>query len=140
MRKMLIGLSVIASLLLFAFIGNETIVNVPTRFLMDTTQVKATIYKPSVGSHTADGFKIDKKNAGMHRLIAVSHDLKKRYPFGTRVLVLGAGELEGVYTVKDIMGKQWKNKIDILVDQDYPLVRYNKVLLIKISDEFFNQI
>ena len=46
---------------------------------------------------TASGFKLNKKNPKKHRVIAVSRDLKKKYKFGQRVRVKGAGKLDGVY-------------------------------------------
>lgn len=74
----------------------------------------------------------------MHRLIAVSRDLLKKYPFGTKVLVKGTeSQLDGIYTVSDLMAARWRNKIDILVDRKYPLVSYKSAKLIKINSEFF---
>lgn len=103
---------------------------------VDTVEVKATIYKPNVGTHTADGFKIDKKNAGLHKIIAVSRDLKKKYPFNSKVAIVGAGELDGIYTVKDLMHQKWKRKIDILVDQKHSLIKFENVQLIKLADKY----
>jgi 3D (Asp-Asp-Asp) domain-containing protein len=134
MRRTIIAISLsLMSIIMFA---TEGLKRLPERYrAVDTTEVKATIYKPNVGTHTADGFKINKKKAGEHRLIAVSWDLRKKYPFGSTVAVVGAGELDGIYTVKDLMHKKWKRKIDILVDQKHPLVKFDDVKLIKLVDD-----
>ena len=49
--------------------------------------------------------------------------------FGAKVLVEGAGELDGVWTVQDRMNKRWKNRIDFLVDYDV----YGKYYDVKIT-------
>jgi 3D (Asp-Asp-Asp) domain-containing protein len=71
---------------------------------------------------TASGFKIDSLNPEKHRIIAVSRDLKLKYKFGTKVMVKGTGTHDGIYVVRDIMNKRWRNRIDILVN---PRERYN---------------
>jgi 3D (Asp-Asp-Asp) domain-containing protein len=63
---------------------------------------------------TASGFKINPKNPKRHRIIAVSRDLKKKYKFGTRVKISGAGKYSGEYRVRDVMNKRYKKRIDIL--------------------------
>ena len=45
--------------------------------------------------------------------IAVSRDLRKKYPCGTKVKINGK-----TYTVMDTMAKRWKNKIDICYGKD----------------------
>lgn len=135
MKKSLIFMLLILTTV-FVAMKSRTEMDVPEGYLpVDTVKVKATIYKTNVGVVTADGFKIDKKYAGLHKIIAVSRDLKKKFPFGTRVLLTGAGKLDGVYTVKDVMHKKWTKKVDILVDNSYPLTKFNKINLIKLSKE-----
>ena len=48
---------------------------------------------------TASGFVIDSLHPEKHRIIAISRDLKKKYGFGTKVFVKGAGKWDGVYVV-----------------------------------------
>ena len=84
--------------------------------------VTLTTYK-SVGSETdkhpritASGFKISKKNPKKHRIMAVSRDLKKKYPFGTKLTIKNAGKFNGEYVVQDVMNKRYKKRIDILIN------------------------
>ena len=84
--------------------------------------VTLTTYK-SVGSETdshpritASGFKISKKNPKRHRIMAVSRDLKKKYPFGTKLTIKNAGKFNGEYVVQDVMNKRYKKRIDILIN------------------------
>lgn len=100
--------------------------------------VTATIYKPSMGPRTADGTRINSKNAKGLKLIAISWDLRKLYPFGTKVLITGAGHLDGIYTVRDLMHKKWSKKIDILVDPGHKLVRFTDVKIMKLPEPDVN--
>ena len=47
------------------------------------------------------------------KTIAVSRDLRKKYPCGTKVKIKGK-----TYTVMDTMHPRWKNKIDICYGKD----------------------
>lgn len=132
MKKILLVLICIIAVFYVAFASNE-IVKEKLK-TQDTTIVTATIYKPSCGTTTADGFRINKKHAGSHKLIAISWDLRKDYPFGTRVYIMNAGKLSGVYHVKDLMNKRWHKKIDILVDQNHPLCKFENVKMVRILD------
>lgn len=50
------------------------------------------------------------------RWIAVSRDLEKKgFTMGRKVIVTGAGEMDGVWTIEDRMNKRWTNRIDFLV-------------------------
>lgn len=138
MKKLLIIASIaISSVLFYSFSENNALFGINHDKLKDTTEVKATIYWGYKKLNTtADGFKFKAKDGGTHRIIAVSRDLLKLYPLGTKVIVLNAGKLDGIYTVKDKMGKQWKKKIDILVNRNYELVSFKKVQLIKVMPDF----
>ena len=81
---------------------------------------------------TASGFKINPKNPKKHRIIAVSRDLLKKLPFGTLVKVTGAGKLNGVYVVEDVMNKRYKKRIDILINPDDKHTKLKKIKLYKI--------
>lgn len=71
--------------------------------------VKLTMYHAANGKKTADGTVIT--NPAKQRICAVSRDLLKKYPFGTRLYVEGYG----IYTVHDKMGERHRNVIDLLV-------------------------
>jgi 3D (Asp-Asp-Asp) domain-containing protein len=86
--------------------------------------VTLTIYSPVVGQTdstphiTASGFEIDLDNPRKHNIIAVSRDLKSKWKFNQKVKIRKAGKYNGVYTVKDVMNKRHKKRIDILVGPD----------------------
>jgi 3D (Asp-Asp-Asp) domain-containing protein len=77
---------------------------------------------------TASGFKINPNNPKRHRIIAVSRDLKRKYKFGQKVRIEGAGKYNGIYTIRDLMHHRWKNKIDILIN---PLDNHTKLRRVK---------
>lgn len=62
---------------------------------------------------TASGFEIT--NPKKNRIIAVSHDLKKKWKWGTKVVIRGAGKYDGVYYVRDLMNKRYRKRIDVLI-------------------------
>lgn len=76
-------------------------------------------------SHTAFMFELDLSNPYRHRIIAVSRDLLDKYPKGTKVLVEGTGKYDGIYTVMDKMNKRYTKRIDILINEDMPLGKWN---------------
>jgi 3D (Asp-Asp-Asp) domain-containing protein len=102
-------------------------------------RVKATMYTvdenqtDSTPTETASGFIISETNPKKHRIIAVSHDLKKRFKYGEKVRVEGIGKRSGIYTVRDLMNKRWKKKIDILINPNEKAISYNKAKLYKIK-------
>jgi len=93
---------------------------------MYTVDPKQTDMTPLI---TASGFKIDSLYPEKQRIIAISRDLKKKYKFGTKVMVKGTGKWDGIYTVNDVMNKRWRKKIDILVN---PKFGYNSFTGVKI--------
>lgn len=75
----------------------------------------------SLPLETASGFMLDSINPKKHRIIAVSHDLKRKMKWGQKVRVTGVGKWSGDYYVRDLMNKKWYRKIDILINpQDTP--------------------
>jgi 3D (Asp-Asp-Asp) domain-containing protein len=138
-KRIIIGLIILVSFVLFGFNFNN-IMGIPSKYFGEPKIVHATIYKPYKKNNiTASGYKFKKVYDTM-KIIAVSRDLKKEYPFGTKVLVVGAGSLDGLYTVRDLMAARWKKKIDILVPRKHMNVKYDKVKIIKIDEEFFTSI
>jgi len=105
----------------------------------DVTDVIATTYTPSEKETdstpliTASGFKINPKNPKRHRIIAVSRDLKKKYKFGTRVKISGAGKYSGEYVVRDVMNKRYKKRIDILIGHNDKQTKFKNVKIRKIG-------
>lgn len=101
--------------------------------------VTLTTYAPTEGETdstphlTASGFKIDKHNPKRHRIIAVSRDLKKKWPFGTKVRIKKAGKYNGVYTVKDVMNRRYKKRIDILIGKEDKQITMRNVKITKIK-------
>ena len=77
---------------------------------------------------TADGTWIDVRNAGDYRYCALSRDLLSRwggiYSYGDMVYVQDAGHFSGFWIVKDTMHQRWKNRVDLLVDQDSGLHKF----------------
>jgi 3D (Asp-Asp-Asp) domain-containing protein len=102
-------------------------------------RVKATMYTvdekqtDSTPTETASGFIISETNPKKHRIIAVSHDLKRKFKYGEKVRVEGIGKRSGIYTVRDLMNKRWKKKIDILINPNEKAISYNKAKLYKIK-------
>jgi len=82
--------------------------------------------------HTAFMFKLDLNNPYKHRIIAVSRDLLKKYPKGTKVYIDGT-RYDGIYTVMDKMNKRYTNRIDILINGDMPIGKWDYVKIIKIK-------
>ena len=82
---------------------------------------------------TASGYKLDSLNPKKQKVIAISRDLKRKYKFGQKVRVKGAGKLDGVYTVRDVMARRWRKKIDILINPDDEGTKIKKVKLYNIK-------
>ena len=84
---------------------------------------------------TASGFKINPTNPKRHRIIAVSRDLKRKYKFGQKVRIEGAGKYNGIYVIRDLMHHRWKNKIDILINPDDKHTKLRRVKMYKVEKQ-----
>ena len=82
---------------------------------------------------TASGYKLDSINPKKQKVIAISRDLKRKYKFGQKVRVKGAGKLDGVYTVRDLMAKRWTKKIDILINPEDDCNKFRRVKLYNVA-------
>ena len=82
---------------------------------------------------TASGFKINEGNPHRHRIIAVSRDLKRKYKFGTKLRIKGAGKYDGTYTVRDVMNKRYTKRIDILVGKGDKQTKLKKIKVYKLK-------
>ena len=102
-------------------------------FTQDT--VTATTYKLTVrengpyGNSMASGYKVDKKLPGNDRVIAVSRDLLKKYPFHTDIIIKGAGKLDGKWKVEDVMNRRFKKRIDFLLNWKVKHNKFNTVII-----------
>ena len=98
--------------------------------------VTLTTYKAVMGETddtpniTASGFKIT--NPKKHRIIAVSKDLRKKWGWGTKVRVVGAGKYDGTYRVHDLMNKRYRKRIDILIGINDKQTKLKKIKVYKI--------
>jgi 3D (Asp-Asp-Asp) domain-containing protein len=109
---------------------NEEVVLVSENVTLTTysANVAETDSTPNI---TASGFKIDDENAGKHRIVAISRDLKRQgWKFNKKVKVSGAGKYNGIYTIKDLMNGRHRKRVDILIDKDD---KHTKMKNIKIT-------
>jgi 3D (Asp-Asp-Asp) domain-containing protein len=99
--------------------------------------VTATTYKLTkaengpYGNHMASGYKVSYKYPGSNRVIAVSPDMLKKYPFHTSVLIEGAGKLDGRWIVEDVMNKRFTKRIDFLIDWKVKHDKFYNVIIKK---------
>ena len=97
--------------------------------------VSVTTYSPTIEECdstpliTASGFKINPVNPKRHRIIAVSRDLKRKYKFGKKVRITGIGKLSGTYTIRDVMNKRYKKRVDILIGENDKQTSFKKAKL-----------
>ena len=94
-------------------------------FTPNDVLVTATVYHAVEGQTdstpliTASGKKINPNNPASHKWIAVSRDLEPLgFVFGAKVIVCGAGEMNGIWVVQDRMNKRWTHRIDFLVNEN----------------------
>jgi 3D (Asp-Asp-Asp) domain-containing protein len=83
---------------------------------------------------TASGYKLDSINPKKQKVIAISRDLKRKYKFGQKVRVKGAGKLDGIYTVRDLMASRWTKKIDILINPEDMGTKFRRVKLYNVAN------
>jgi 3D (Asp-Asp-Asp) domain-containing protein len=97
--------------------------------------ITVTTYSPTVEQTdstpliTASGFKINPKNPKKQRIVAVSRDLKRKYKFGKKIRITGIGKLSGTYTVRDVMNKRYRKRVDILIGEDDTHTSFRKAKL-----------
>jgi 3D (Asp-Asp-Asp) domain-containing protein/uncharacterized membrane protein YuzA (DUF378 family) len=86
-------------------------------------KLKATYYNPTSGQCdatplvTGSGYKINlgKLKRKEIKVVALSRDLLKIYPYGSTIYVHQPVHLRGTYRVEDTMNSRFKNRIDFLV-------------------------
>ena len=82
--------------------------------------------------HTAFMFKLDLKNPYKHKIIALSRDLLKKYPKGSKVMIVGTN-YDGIFTVMDKMNKRYTSRIDILINQEMAIGKWDNVRIYKLG-------
>ncbi len=95
-----------------------------------STSAEETDDSPNI---TASGFEIDEDNPKKHRIIAVSRDLKRKLRFGEKVILSNAGRFNGIWYVRDLMNNRFKNKIDVLINEDEKHTKMHKVIIKKLD-------
>jgi 3D (Asp-Asp-Asp) domain-containing protein len=109
--------------------------------IIEYETVTLTTYSPVSGETdstpdiTASGFKINTKHPERHRIIAVSRDLKKKWKFNTKVRITNGGKYNGIYTVKDVMNKRHKKRIDILVGVNHKPIKLRGIKVHEITTD-----
>ena len=81
--------------------------------------------KFACGYHLANEKKIGK-------VIAISRDLLKQFPFHSFVRIRNSGRFNGIYKVEDLMNKRFKNRIDILVHNKDNQYELNNIIIEKV--------
>ena len=100
-------------------------------------KVHATVYNAvpeqtnSDPGHTAFMFELDLNNPYKHKIIAVSRDLLKEYPKGTKVCVAGT-TYDGIYIVMDKMNKRYTDRIDLLINEDMQIGSWPNATITKL--------
>ena len=109
---------------------NELIETLTPEIVTLTTYKASEAETDSTPNITASGFKIT--NPKKHRIIAVSRDLKKKYKFGQKIRIVGAGKYSGTYKVQDVMNKRYTKRIDILIGANDKQTKLRKIKIYKI--------
>ena len=109
---------------------NKMIETITPEIVTLTTYKASETETDSTPNITASGFKIT--NPNKHKIIAVSRDLKKKYKFGQKIRITGAGKYNGTYRVHDVMNKRYKNRIDILIGHNDKQTKLKKVKIYKL--------
>jgi 3D (Asp-Asp-Asp) domain-containing protein len=84
---------------------------------VDTVKIKATYYNPVKEQTdnspliTSDGTTLNKNS----KSIAVSRDLLKSHPYGSKIFIIEPKNIAGIYTVNDCLNRRYKQQIDIMV-------------------------
>lgn len=108
-------------------------------FIIAVACVTATIYHadPLQTNHdylTTASLKTIEDPYRPERWLAVSRDLEADgFTLGSKVLVSGAGEMDGVWTVEDRMNRRWTSRIDFLVSKKITGGKWNQVTIKKID-------
>lgn len=81
------------------------------------------------GNRMASGFRVNKELPGNDRVVAVSRDMLKKYPFHSYIKIKGTGKLDGIWKVEDIMNSRYKKRIDLLINWKIRHNKFNNVII-----------
>ena len=121
---------------------NEKVKHLESLLNVEQYDVTATIYH-AVRSQTdktphitADGTRIDTRNASKYRYVALSRDLLKRwggpFDYGDYIIVEGCnGKYDGIWQVKDTMNERFHNRIDFLQSKGTKLNKFDNAVIYK---------
>ena len=120
----------------------EQVTHLESLLNVEQYDVTATMYHPVKGQTdktphiTADGTRIDTRNAGKYRFVALSRDLLKRwggsFDYGDYIIVEGCnGKYDGIWQVKDTMNKRFNNRIDFLCSRGASPVKFDNAVIYK---------
>ena len=85
---------------------------------------------------TADGTRIDTRNASKYRYVALSRNLLARwggpFEYGDYIIVEGCnGKYDGIWQVKDTMNERIHNRIDFLQSKGTKLNKFDNAVIYK---------
>ena len=120
----------------------EQVTHLESLLNVEQYDVTATMYHPVKGQTdktphiTADGTRIDTRNAGKYRFVALSRDLLKRwggsFDYGDYIIVEGCnGKYDGIWQVKDTMNKRFSNRIDFLCSKGASPIKFDNAVIYK---------
>ena len=118
---------------------NEKVKHLESLLNVEQYDVTATIYHAVRGQTdrtphiTADGTRIDTRNASKYRYVALSRDLLSRwggpFDYGDYIVIEGTKDRDGVYQVRDTMNPKWVKRVDILTTNSR--FKYNNITMYK---------
>lgn len=109
---------------------NDFIKTITPEIVTLTTYKATESETDSTPNITASGFKIT--NPKRHKIIAVSRDLRRKWGWGTKVRIVGAGKYDGTYRVHDVMNKRYRKRIDILIGHNDKQTKLKKIKIYKL--------
>ena len=120
----------------------EQVTHLESLLNIEQYDVTATMYHPVKGQTdktphiTADGTRIDTRNAGKYRFVALSRDLLKRwggsFDYGDYIIVEGCnGKYDGIWQVKDTMNARFNNRIDFLCSKGANPIKFDNAVIYK---------
>ena len=121
---------------------NEQVEHLESLLNIKQYDVTATIYHAVRGQTdktphiTADGTRLDTRNASKYRYVALSRDLLKRwggpFDYGDYIIVEGCnGKYDGIWQVKDTMNERFRNRIDFLQSKGTKLNKFDNAVIYK---------
>ena len=118
---------------------NEKVKHLESLLNVEQYDVTATIYHAVRGQTdktphiTADGTRIDTRNASNYRYVAISRNLLKRwggpFDYGDYIVIEGIGKHSGIYQVRDTMNPKHTNRVDILKTPGSRQFKYDDVTM-----------